>query len=132
MKNKAVALIIVIFAMMVLAVLCWTLANLLSGDFGTNLAYLESERALYLAEAGSEWGVSRLSGTGNFTCTRLPNSTHTLNFGQYTVSNCIEVPGQCIFDSIGYIPQTSPYRTRRKVEITVNEVPFGVTKWQER
>ena len=66
MKNKAVALIIVIFAMMVLAVLCWTLANLLSGDFGTNLAYLESERALYLAEAGSEWGVSRLSGTGNF------------------------------------------------------------------
>jgi hypothetical protein len=116
--KKSVALIIVVFAMMVFAILGWTLANLISGDFEANLRNLESERALYLSEAGAQWALSRLS--TNPDESRPWTVTHTLDYGQYqvTAEDGTETD-QVIITSTGYIPTLSDYRTMRQVRLIV-------------
>src|SRR3989338_6830734 len=59
--NSGVTLIIVVFAMMLLGVLGWTLARMQATDFESNLRTFEPENALNLAEAGAQWGLNRLA-----------------------------------------------------------------------
>jgi len=85
-NNKAAALIIVIFAMLVFSILGWALLNLESGDFEINLRTLNSEQALNIAEAGAQWAQNQLS--RNFNCTNItnapPQATHSLLLQQVT------------------------------------------------
>ncbi|TAN61444.1 hypothetical protein EPN16_03210 [bacterium] len=129
-SREGVALIIVIFAMMLFAALGWTLANLQTGDFETNLRNLDSEQALSLAEAGSQWALNQLSqnscwrtrsGTGGPNCGSVDSdcndngdwlsSPHSLGAGQYNI--CCRNPvsgtenGDAVIEARGFIPQAN-------------------------
>ena len=139
-NAKGVSLIIVIFAMMLFAVLGWTLAVMLSTDFEANLRNLDSERALGLAEAGSQWALNQLSqsgswrtGNGDSDCDDSGDwlSPHSLAPGQYSVccrNPCSSPPcgsvtvvegGDAVIESTGYIPTQASYRAMRQVKIVV-------------
>ena len=60
-NKKAVTLIIVVFAMMLLGVLGWTLARMQATNFESNLRTFEPENALNMAEAGAQWALNILS-----------------------------------------------------------------------
>src|SRR3990167_3544378 len=133
---KGVALIIVIFAMMLFAVLGWTLANLQSGDFEINLRNLDSERALGLAEAGAQWALNQLSQNASWrtSADTICNvtvgsdwSAQNLNAstGQYNIYVCCRPPqatesGDAVIESIGYAPYQSSYRAMRQVKVAVS------------
>lgn len=133
---KGVALIIVIFAMMLFAVLGWTLANLQSGDFEINLRNLDSERALGLAEAGTQWALNQLSQNASWrtsadiVCNITVGSdwsAQNLNAspGQYNIYVCCRPPqatesGDAVIESIGYAPYQSSYQAMRQVKVAVS------------
>lgn len=133
-KARGAALIIVIFAMMLFAALGWTLANLQTGDFEANLRNLDSEQALSLAEAGSQWALNQFSqDSGWRTDAASPDSDcddandwqlHTLGPGQYRV--CCRNPvsgaeeGDAVIESQGYVPQyATNYRAMRIIKLVV-------------
>ena len=136
--NKGVTLIIVVFAMMVLGVLGWTLSNMQATDFQINAGgNLDSERALYLAEAGAQYALTQLSLNGcwrtggdcssvDSDCNDNPDwlSAHTISPGQYRVCCRQPVPlvedGDAVIVSRGYVPQAvEPYRAMRQIKIKV-------------
>lgn len=121
-SEEAVALIIVIFAMMLFAVLGWTLANLQSGDFEINLRNLDSERALGLAEAGTQWALNQLSQNSAWrttvgapdacdSATDWLSTPHSLSPGQYNL--CCRNPvagiesGNAVIEARGFVPQAN-------------------------
>ena len=141
-NEKGVALIIVIFAMMLFAILGWTLANLQSGDFEINLRNLDSERALGLAEAGTQWALGQLSASSCFRTGGDCNSVdsdcndtgdwlttpHSLNPGQYNI--CCRNPTiseitNAVIEARGYIPGQANYRARREVKLLVTLGSFS-------
>lgn len=145
MKNnnrEGVALIIVIFAMMLFAVLGWTLANLQTGDFEANLRNLDSEQALSLAEAGSQWALNQLSqdtcwrtrsGAGGSYCSSVDSdcndsgdwlsTPHSLGSGQYNI--CCRNPvsgtetGDAVIEARGFVPAQNNYRAMRQTKLSV-------------
>ncbi|MBU0503674.1 MAG: hypothetical protein KKG43_04710 [Candidatus Omnitrophica bacterium] len=117
-KEKGVALIIVIFGIMLLAVLGWTLVSLQSGDFDFNLRNLESERALFLAEAGIHEAMVLLKNSDASFDNDADIITRTLNYGQYrltrsTVGSATEVI------ATGCIPTVANPRATRVVKVAV-------------
>ncbi|MFH1577957.1 MAG: alanine-zipper protein, partial [Candidatus Omnitrophota bacterium] len=121
---KGVSLIIVIFAIMLLGVLGWSLAVLQSTDFEASSRQLESEKALYLAEAGTQWALNQLwtQGAG----WRTDNTVHTLSSGEYEVTCCTPGEGDCpiadadaVIISTGFVPAQAGYRTMRKIKMVV-------------
>lgn len=117
---RGAALIIVIFAMMLFAVLGWTLANLQTGDFEANLRNLDSEQALSLAEAGSQWALNQLSQNSGWRTTTGTDcadsgdwlaAPHSLSPGQYNI--CCRNPvsgtetGDAVIQTRGFVPQAN-------------------------
>lgn len=124
-KQRGVVLIIVIFALMVFAVLSWTLSVLQSNDFEVNVSSLQSERALDLAEVGAQWAVRQVwQGTG---CTAITSATypHTFKYGQYECTCDDSVLNQVTVVSTGYVPSKSNYRAKRTVKVTITQAGFG-------
>jgi len=131
--RKGITLIIAISLMLILALLGWTVANFLSADLRMSSRLLDSERALYLAEAGIDWTLKKL-GT-EYDCDvdgdgkKISSGTviHNLNYGQYRV-NCTCETSQCegsiTVESIGYLPQETTYYAMRKVEVTIDQAGF--------
>lgn len=131
-EARGVALIIVIFAMMLFAVLGWTLANLQSGDFEANLRNLDSEQALSLAEGGAQWALNRLSQDSGWRTTAATDcadsgywlaAPHSLSPGQYNI--CCRNPvsgtesGDAVIEARGFVPSQNNYRARREVKLMV-------------
>jgi hypothetical protein len=125
--DKGMSLIIVVFAMMLFGILGWTLAMMQSADFQQNERNLDTERALFLANAGAQWALKELSQN---TIWRTDVShgyaggfaQHTLSGGQYRVV-CRDPQGteqgNVVIVATGYIPAVLNYRALREVKITV-------------
>ncbi len=147
-NKKGVTLIIVVFAMMLLGVLGWTLARMQSTDFESNLRTFEPDNALNLAEAGAQWALNRLSAdsscrsqSGLLRCPPLASpaidtdcndsgdwlsTPHTLSPGQYNLcvrgscTTCTPAEdGNIVIISRGYIPSQSGSRTMRQIKLEV-------------
>ena len=136
---KGVALIIVIFAMMLFAILGWTLANLQSGDFEINLRNLDSERALGLAESGVQWALGQLSADSCFRTGGDCNSVdsdcidgadwlstpHSLSPGQYNIccrnptASELSLGYNTVIEARGYVASQANYRAMRQVKLEV-------------
>jgi hypothetical protein len=125
--RKGFALILIIFIMMVFGVLGWTLAVMQAGNFESSLRNLQSGQALYLAEAGSKWGlynrvVTGVTSSSDSDCLDAGDwVNHTLAPGQYQV--CTRPPlanesADVVIESIGYVPGISAYKARRQVKMT--------------
>jgi hypothetical protein len=122
--------------MMIFGILGWTLAVMQTGTFESSLRAVQSEQALYLAEAGVRWGINGYISDGNLssaddTCA-IPADwiTHTLAPGQYQV--CIRPPqtgetGSVVVESIGYVPTVAAYQSKRQVKIMASVGSFDKT-----
>jgi hypothetical protein len=129
-----VTLIIVIFAMMILGILGWTLAVMLTGDFQANLRSLNSEKALYFAEAGKEWAFRQLILNSTWRTSSDTDCNHTsewllhnLTGGQYEVccrGNQTGENATTIIESSGYVPAKTNYLAMRKIKFLVNSGGF--------
>jgi hypothetical protein len=114
--GKGVSLIVVVFAMMLLSMLGWTLANFLAGDYEMNTRNLESEQAFYLADAGIQEALLHL----NLADTSFDNVGDTLSrrlgYGEYNVTR--QSSGTVVnITSIGYIPNQTNYRAKRQIKV---------------
>ncbi|MFH0853351.1 MAG: hypothetical protein V1853_03000 [bacterium] len=133
-NRKGVTLIVVIFAMMILGILGWTLAAMLATDFQANLRSFDSEKALYLADAGKEWALRKLlsNSSWNTSSDSYCNQSsdwllHNLNGGQYEVCCRGNQTGEDAFTVVeiaGYVPQKTNYLAMRKVKFLVNAGRF--------
>lgn len=124
-SSKGVALIVVIFAMLLFAVLGWTVAVMQSGDFETNLRSLQSERALDLAETGAQWALGQLS--LSFGCSAITGAAfpHTFKYGQYSCTCDDSVENEITIVSTGYVPSQASYRAMRSVKVVITQAGFG-------
>ena len=122
---KGVSLIITIFAMMVFAVLGWSLAVMTSTDFESNARDLDSAQALAVAEAGANWALNQLSQSSGW---RTAGVVHTItNVGQYNVvcRDAVQTEGGSVaIESSGYVPQQTNYRSLRTVKIVLSSSGF--------
>ncbi|MFA5362759.1 MAG: hypothetical protein WC335_05875 [Candidatus Omnitrophota bacterium] len=128
-NKKGVSLIIVIFAILLFSGLAWTLMSMQSGEFESNMRNFESEKALYLAESGAQWGVSQYSlntawrTTSAAACSQVSDWVlHTMGAGQYRVCcrnpNAAE-PGEAVIEAEGYAPSYVSYLAKRKVKLSM-------------
>ena len=121
-NKKAFSLIIVIFAMMLMAVLGWSMASLQSVDFEVGMRQFASERALYLAEAGTQWVLNQLSGSGGGGW-RTDGETHSIGSGEYNVICRDPQSGEeadVVIISTGYVPTQIDYLAMRQVQINIS------------
>ncbi len=126
-KERGLALLIVIFAMMMLAILGWSLTALLSSNFEGNARNLNSEQALYLADSGIQWARHELEQSSSW----RTDSAHgypsgyalfSLATGQMQVACRNPVPpesGDAIIVSTGYVPAMANYAGMRQVKLIV-------------
>ena len=128
LDNRGSAfLIIVIFAVMLLAVLGWSLTIMQSGDFESNTRNMQSEQALYLAEGGAQWALNLLKATPAWrTDTGHGYASGYAQFtfgpGQHRVvcrNPVSPETGTAVIDSIGYVPSQASYQGMREVKLIV-------------
>jgi hypothetical protein len=131
--NKAVTLIIAVFFMMMLALIAWSIVKFMSTDMEVNSRLLDSERALYLAEAGGEWALNRLRDAfdcdidGDGQDIDSGTALHSLKYGQYRVDcSCDQEQcnGKITIDSKGFISSESQYRAFRNIEYVIEPGSF--------
>jgi len=116
-QQRGVSLVVVIFAMMILGILGWTLANFIAGDFETSIRALESEQALYIAEAGIQEAVLRLRlGDESFN-NDSDVLSRIMSIGQYYVNRSTATDGNINITSSGYVPAQGDYRAMRQVAV---------------
>ncbi len=133
--KKGFSLIVVIFGMVLLAALGWTLSVIVSGDMDAGLRNLDSERAFAMAEAGEQWVARQVNSDPAFRTDSAHGfasgyAEHTLPFdsvsGQYRVT-CLDGTGadagKTAISSTGYFPAQANYRAMRQVKILM--VPGG-------
>jgi hypothetical protein len=133
-RQEGLSLIVVIFVMMILAVLGWSLATMLATDFQANMRSFNSERALYLAEAGKEWGLRMVlsNSSWNTSSDRDCNHTnewllHNLSAGQYEVccrGNQSSEDAFTVLEVTGYVPTKANYLAMRKTKFFLNTGGF--------
>ena len=119
MGRKGIALIIAIFFILILSVLGWALVSLQSTDFSANLRIVDSERALYLAEAGSEWALRQLTNDVNW---HTSSTLHRFSFGEYNVVCRDPQEGEeadAVIEVTGFVPSEENFRARRIVKLLV-------------
>jgi len=108
----------VIMAMVILGSLGWTLAVLQSQSFQASVSDIDSQRALDLAESGSQWALYQLLSDTSWRQTSP--LLHTLDFGQYEIicrNPTAGETGDAIIESTGYFPNKAGYTAMRKLKL---------------
>ncbi|MDD5079294.1 MAG: hypothetical protein PHH68_03095 [Candidatus Omnitrophica bacterium] len=112
------SLVIVIMAMVILGSLGWTLAVLQSQSFQANVSEVDSQRALDMAESGSQWALYQLLSDTSWRQTSA--LLHTLYPGQYEIicrNPTVGETGDAIIESTGYYPTKANYTAMRKIKL---------------
>ena len=138
-NERGISLIIVIFILMLLGMMGWTLAVLQSTDFDANSRVHDSEKALYLAETGLNYCYDQLINDPTWhtgpvfdqDCTDTGDwVTHNLTGGQYRF--CCRAPlstesgmGNIALEAEGYTPSYANYRTMRRVKVLIRLGAFS-------
>ncbi len=130
-NKKGMSLVIVIFAMLMFALLGWSLSSMISTDFDASSRLLESERALNLAEAGGQWALVRYMNDETWR-TDLNNDRdcndtgerlkYTLSPGEYTVccrNSQTSEAGDAVIEVRGYVPSENSYLAMRQLKLSV-------------
>ncbi len=124
---KGVSLIIAVFSMMLLGILGLVMAMMISGDFEMNSRDLESEQALYLADAGIQEAVMHLTLADSSFDSDTDYLYRGLANGEYNVTRQLS-GGYLNVTSRGYVPGQTDYRAMRQVKmVTVPTSALGVT-----
>lgn len=109
-------LIIAIGIMLILALMGWTVVNFAVGDYYSAARFGQSQKALYLAEAGISWAKTNASCLdGN-----LSPVTHNLAGGQYQVF--CNASGAY---SWGYLPSQANYTVMRGINVGLGSLDFS-------
>ena len=119
-NTKGVTLIIVIFGMMLLGIMGWSLSVMQSMDLEVSLRQVDFEQALYLAEAGAQWALNQLDNDQSWR--EVGGESHILSRGEYNVVCRDGQPGEdadAIIISTGYVSSQADYRVMRQIRLTV-------------
>jgi hypothetical protein len=122
LKNKkGIGLIIVIFAVMVFAILGWTVTSLVSTDFEANVRNFESEKSLDVAESGLQEALMLIKNSDAAFDADSDQLNRTLpaGYGQYIVTRST-IGSTVTVVSTGYVPQQSNYGAMRRVSAVLN------------
>jgi hypothetical protein len=117
-NSKGMSLVIVIMAMVMLGSLGWTLAVLQSQSFQANVSGIDSQRAMDMAESGSQWALYQLLTDTSWR--QASALLHTLDAGQYEIICRNPVGGEtgdAIIESTGYYPSKARYTAMRKIKL---------------
>ncbi|MBU1998637.1 MAG: hypothetical protein ABIG46_01730 [Candidatus Omnitrophota bacterium] len=117
-SRKGFSLIIVILAMMIFAILGWTLTSMQSGDFEVNSRSFDSERALYLADAGVQEAIYLLFNRNDTFDNDTEILNRTLGLGQYQVNRVTNGSIVTVVSS-GFIPNITSPRATRQIRLMV-------------
>lgn len=126
LKNKkGIGLIIVIFAVMVFAILGWTVTSLVSTDFEANVRNFESEKSLDVAESGLQEALMLIKNADAAFDADADQLNRTLpaGYGQYIVTRST-VGSTVTVVSTGYVPQQTNYRAMRRVSAVISLSAF--------
>ena len=128
-NQRGFRLITVIFSMMLLAILGWSMLNFLSGDLEMSTRSLDSERAFYLAETGKEWALMQILSNASWNTSTDRDCNHTsewcsfnLTGGQYQVccrGNQTNEDASVVLEVNGYAPSAANYLAKRKTKVLV-------------
>lgn len=138
MNERGFSLIIVIFIIVLIGGLGWTLAVMQSGDSEANLRMFNTEKAMFAAESGLNWALNVVSlnannftDTDNDTCNDTADwITHTLPGAQYRVcirpANVTEAQnGDVAIQAEGYVPAYANYQVMRRTKAVVGTGEFN-------
>jgi hypothetical protein len=106
------SLLIVIFAMMVFAVLGWTLNVMQATESQFGVRMLDSERALYLAESGMQEALMRIRIGDALFDQDTDQLSRTLGQGRYTVTRSTNT-NLVTVTATGSYPAQNPHATRQ-------------------
>jgi hypothetical protein len=125
--SRGFVLILVIFVMLVFGILGWTLAVMQAGNLGSSLRSLQDKQALYLAEAGAQWGLSDriksgLTSSSDTDCLDANDwVNHTLPPGQYRVCTRPALAAELadvVIESVGCVPSVNNCTSNRQIKIS--------------
>ncbi len=131
MKKNGSALIVVVFAMMLLAVLGWSLVAMMSSDFEANIRRMDSERALYLAESGTQHAYANLIVNPSWRDAN-PTTYYSLKKGTSKLGEYIMKvedgtgadAGYIVATVTGYVPDHLNYRATRIIKKRMASFPW--------
>lgn len=106
------SLLIVIFAMMVFAVLGWTLNVMQATESQFGVRMLDSERALYLAESGMQEALMRIRIGDALFDQDTDQLSRTFGQGRYTVTRSTDT-NLVTVTATGSYPAQNPHATRQ-------------------
>ena len=104
--KRAQALIIAIFVMMALSLIAWTVVNFSTADLNVGARLVESERALYVAQAGASWAIDQANTNASWCASSAQcrgSASCKIGFGEYIVS-CANSGNTATIVSTGYVP----------------------------
>ena len=131
-SERGISLIIVIFIVMLLGMMAWSLAVMQATDFDANTRVHNSEKAFYLAETGLNYCYDQLindptwhTGTSfDNNCSATDWVTHNLTGGQYRF--CCRAPttaeqgmGNIAIQAEGYVPSYANYSSMRQLKVVL-------------
>ena len=136
-RRGGSALIIVVFMIMLLGGLGWSLAMIASSGFDANLRLFDSEKAMYAALAGQSWAMNMLEANGLWrtdngdnACTQASDwVTHSLPGAQYQVCcrNSVgaeQTDGDSAVETKGYTPSVAGFLSSRQLKLVLRTGQF--------
>lgn len=118
----------VVLAVLILGMIGWSLAQVYSSGMDAHTRFIESEKALYAAEAGLGWGLHEASANAGWVTDDGDNDcaddadwvNHSFSGGEYSVC-CRNTTGSEPVSSKaiiarGYVPSLTGYRALREVK----------------
>jgi len=127
-NKSGIVLIVAIFTMMVFALLLITVINMQSSSFDANVRTFNSERALFTAEAGSQWALNQLHKDLNWRTDSSHGYTngyasHKFGPGEYQVicrNPQATEHASAIIISTGFVPKQPFYLGKRIIKLLVD------------
>ncbi|MGE5308542.1 MAG: hypothetical protein ACM3OC_05635 [Deltaproteobacteria bacterium] len=136
-NERGMNLVIVIFIIMFIGGLAWTLTTIGTSDTAMSVRMFDSERAMYAAQAGIEWGINQINTNASWrtsadgTCSGTDWLLHTLPGAQYRVCSrdaadgTETVYGNVAIEAEGYVPSYASYVSTRKLKVLYSAGSFS-------
>lgn len=150
-QERGFTLIIVVFMIMLIGGLGWSLAMISSTGFDASLRLFNSEKAMYAALSGQNWAMNMLAENGTWRTDNGDNNctvaadwlTHSLPGAQYQVCcrNSVDTEqadGDVAVETKGYTPSVAGFISSRQLKLVLRTGQFtkviqakGIFDWSQ-
>ena len=124
MNNKAMALILVIFLVLVCALVAVTAFSLFTGGMHGSMGFLESDQALAIAMGGKEWYLEQLENDSDWT-DEANQTGIALGAGTFDVIINSATNSNVSFTITGNVSDTVTGTVQKQVSTIANRLPVA-------